>query len=61
MLDIFYLYMIIGLVVNWGVSLFALYGDEGDEIEIDAFNFFLTIPTWPITVYNIVRSLISKD
>lgn len=53
--------MIIGLVINWGVALFALYTDDEGIVEIDAMNFFLTIPIWPLTLYNIISSFFEKD
>lgn len=52
--------MIVGLVVNWGVSLFVVYGED-EGLAIDPMDFFLTIPTWPITLYGIVQALIRKD
>lgn len=60
-MDYFIYYMSVGLVINWLVALFALFTDEEGIVEIDAMNFFLTIPIWPVTLYNIISSFFERD
>lgn len=56
-MDILIYYMIVGLVINWGVALYTIFVfDEDHEIEVDAMNFFLTIPIWPITLWEIISA-----
>lgn len=60
-MDYFIFYMGVGLVINWLVALFALYVDNEGFVEVDAMNFFLTIPVWPITLYNIICSFFERN
>ncbi len=60
-MDYFIFYMSVGLVINWLVALFALFTDDEGFVEVDAMNFFLTIPVWPITLFNIISSFFEKD
>lgn len=56
--DIFLFYMIVGLVINWGVGL---WGMLFEEVEIDPMGFILTIPVWPLTVWNIITSFTDRS
>lgn len=60
-MDYFIYYMGVGLIINWLIALFALYTDDEGFVEVDAMNFFLTIPIWPITLFNIISSFFEKD
>lgn len=60
-MEYFIYYMGVGLIINWLVALFALYTDDEGLVEIDAMNFFLTIPTWPLTLWNIISNLSERD
>ncbi len=60
-MDYFIFYMGVGLVINWLVALFALFTDDEGLVEVDAMNFFLTIPAWPYTLYNFICSFFNKD
>lgn len=59
--DMFIFYMIVGYFVNNIIALVALYEDGGDDAEIDFTNFILTIPIWPLTLYQVIAALLSKD
>lgn len=60
--DILIFYMIVGYFVNNAIALIALYGDdEGAETEVDFTNFILTIPIWPVTLYEVIAAIFSKD
>lgn len=61
MLDFIIFYFVLGVVINWIVSLYALLTDEEGAIEIDAMGFILTTAVWPVTVYNIINSFFSKE
>lgn len=59
--DIIVFYMIVGLIVNWGLALVAIYGDDIGEVEVDFMGFFLTIPVWPLTIYSLISSFFGRD
>jgi hypothetical protein len=54
--------MIVGYFVNNIIALFALYGEDEDQFaEIDFTNFILTIPIWPLTLFQMISAFFSKD
>lgn len=59
--DLFIFYMAVGLVTNWAVALYCLFTGEFDEMEVDPMNFFLTIPIWPLTIWNVITSFTNKE
>ena len=62
MLDYIFYYFGVGYALNNLVALFALYGEEEDElVDIDFTNFIITIPAWPYTLYRIIASMFEKE
>ena len=61
MIDFIVFYMVVGYFINNAVALIAIYGDDGDELGIDLTNFILTIPIWPVTLFEVIASIFSKD
>lgn len=61
--DIAIFYMIVGYAVNNIIALVALYGDSDEDVytEIDFPNFILTIPIWPLTLFQVIGAIFSKD
>lgn len=60
-MEYFYFYMGVGLVINWIIALTALYANDDGMVEVDAMNFFLTIPAWPLTLWNIISSFFERE
>jgi hypothetical protein len=58
--DILIFYMVVGYAVNNSFALITLYS-EGDYVEIDFVKLILTIPVWPLTVYQTIAAVFSKD
>lgn len=60
-MDYFIFYMGVGLVINWIIALIAIYADDEGVVEVDAMNFFLTIPAWPNTLWNIISGFFERE
>lgn len=53
--------MIVGLIINWGLALVALLGSEDEFMEVNMSHLLLTIPVWPLTLWQLVSSFTGKD
>lgn len=51
--------MLVGLAVNWIMSLYVLMTEE--YAEVDFMGFVLTIPIWPYTLYEIIAAFFNKE
>lgn len=61
MFELFMFYMGVGLVLNWVIALYVMFTDPDRVYELDVANFFLTIPIWPLTLYEIISSFFVRD
>ena len=61
MTDFILYYFGVGYVINNIIGLWAIYGNDGDNIEINFSNFILTIPAWPYTLYSLIKAYFSKE
>lgn len=58
MIEFILFYFGVGLIVNWGVALWGMIFEYED---IDPMGFILTIPIWPLTVWNIITSFTNGE
>lgn len=55
-IDFLIYYAAIGLAFNWIMALIAILSDPYGMTKVDMGAFILTIPVWPLSLYQLIAS-----
>lgn len=58
MLEFILFYLGIGVVVNWGISIYVM--ATNPNVEIDVKSAVIMLPAWPLIIYRIINDIIGE-